>query len=51
MIKTCQLYLSINSMAYWEAVSVKGTVSWLGYLGYFTKMRTSITYEAIEHSG
>lgn len=38
----------INSTAYWGAVSVLNMitgfgVSWLDYLGYFTKMKTSIT--------
>lgn len=51
-----QLCLSVNSTAYWEAVSLAVVstgfgVSWLGDLGYFTKMKTNITYGAAEHSG
>lgn len=56
MIKTCQLCLSINSMAYWEAASVVVKsigfgVNQLGSLDYFIKMKANKTYGAAEHSG
>lgn len=51
MIKMCQVYLSI--IQFFERYVVKDTgfrVSRLGYLGYFTKMKSNITYGAVEHS-